>query len=155
MSKKTAFILLLISIPIVVLYLKMGEASNRVTKSKEIKPPKSSSFERLINSHRLSIGQKELKHDDKLCPFATKRVEKLFTVNWQTLGHFEFEKDADASGLYGRPLQENIVEGPNEESMLQGLLGSLEHKETLEAERNMFTCVAVKNQLVVQIFAEK
>lgn len=132
----------------------MGKQSSEIEKSKERKMPDSASFENLINSHRRDIGIKELEHDDKLCPFAKQRVEKLFTVDWKNLGHYEFEIDADASGLLGRALLENISEGPNENMQLEGLLGSKSHREAIESKDNVYTCVATKDYLVVQVFAQ-
>lgn len=155
MSKKLLLLLLPVIVATFYVYSAMGNESKKIESVNKIIKPDSVSFEKLINSHRKSIGQKELVHDETLCKFASQRVSKLYKVDWRNLGHFEFEKDADASGLYGRPMQENIVEGPNEASMLKGLLGSKSHRETLESSENIFTCVAIENQLVVQVFAQK
>lgn len=144
----------LILLPLLTLYFYMSRASSENIKNLPFKYESSDEFFSAINKHRTSIGVPALIYDEKLCPLAKKRVETLKDVDWDKLGHYKFEEDANAYAVDTRPLQENIGRGPNLPTIIDGLLNSKGHREAIESKVNVYTCVATDNKnLFVQIFA--
>ncbi len=156
MNKKTAFILLLISIPIVVVYSKMGEASKSNPRNATVVTmPDALSVEEKVNKHRISFNINKLEHDKVLCDFAQKRVDRMVGVDWVATPHPFMEEDHRNSPVSDRLISENVGSGFNEDVVVEGWLNSKGHREAIENKGYTKTCVATNKSLIVQIFAEK
>lgn len=156
MNKKTVFILLLVSIPIVVLYSMMGKASKENPRNSNIIVfPIAESVEEKINKHRVSIGLSPLSHDESLCSFTQKRADRMVDVDWVTTPHPNLEEDHKNSTVSNRYISENVGAGFNEDVVIEGWLHSEGHRSAIEDESHIKTCVATNKTLIVQIFSQK
>ncbi len=109
------------------------------------------------NSRREEKKIDQLKENDLLNKLAKKRIEDMIEKNYfDHLSEKEFKKEAESKGYSFLLLGENIARGNflNDQSLVEAWMDSPSHRENILDKRYEEIGLAIKNDLIIQIFGK-